>query len=257
MADPTSAAISKQAEYVTTQPQDAVGKQAEYVTTQPQDAVGKQVEYIAKAPIQAVSKQVEYIVIGPLPPESLTITSASDANGTLSIGGAINYADLTALDISTDGGTTFSPASNLSVTGTTYAAKLVQYLTAGSYEIVSEDVTTSVQSDPFPLTIAEALTLANAGFNPSSGGVLTLQGFCNSISLTDLNISVDGETPVAGTLTGFSNGIYTVKLDGSISIGTHTAYTEDPATSLQSNVKTFVIAAPSVSTGSLPTMLLM
>lgn len=90
--------------------------------------------------------------------ETLTITSDSYAAGTLSIGGTCTGSTLGTLSISTNGGSSFSSATSLSVAGTAYSATLVTSLSVGTYTLQSQDAATGVKSNFATLVVA-----ANAG----------------------------------------------------------------------------------------------
>jgi hypothetical protein len=82
----------------------------------------------------------------PPPPETLTLTSASYTPGQLILDGESINAVLTGLDISTDGGTSFVPATNPGISGSSYSATLAGTLT-GTHVFQTKDPSTGVLSN--------------------------------------------------------------------------------------------------------------
>jgi hypothetical protein len=173
-------------------------------------------------------------------PETLTLSTAS-YNGTteiLSVGGAVNTI-LTSLGISTGGG--FSDATSLTVSGGLYSATLAGSLSAGSYTIQTEDLTTSVVSNTLPLVVAgETLGLSTAVYNNSTE-VLTVTGTVENADLTSLGISTGGSFTPATSLT-VTGGYYTATLSGFLAGGTYTVQTEDFVSHVESNPLPLVVA---------------
>jgi hypothetical protein len=101
-----------------------------------------------------------YLGIWALASETLSISTASYSSSMLSIGGACENATLTALNISTNEGASFVPATSLTVVGSNYSASLAGSLANGTYIVQSQDATTDVVSNFYTLLVTPQLNVS-------------------------------------------------------------------------------------------------
>jgi hypothetical protein len=141
------------------------------------------------------------------PPELLVLdTVGQPSAGTIALTGTIENATLTALDVSSDSGTTYTPATSLSVSGTAWAATLDDMLSAGTYPMQVRDHTTDVESNIVDLTISgESITLTSLTGTISTP--LSFGGESNDGPPASVDVSINGTWGASTTFTSASGTV--------------------------------------------------
>ena len=179
-------------------------------------------------------------------PELLSITSASYASNTLTVDGLCENSILSTLDISTDGGGTFTPATSLSVTGGVYTSTLTGSLANGSYVLQSKDSDTSVLSNLFTFTISATETLTLSTVSLDATRTLDATGTVSNAALVALNLSSNGGATF-GPATFSTSGTTWAASNGALSAGTYTIQAQDGLTNVLSNTETLVVSGEQIT----------
>jgi hypothetical protein len=202
--------------------------------------------FIEALDISLEQNEVQYLVHAEGAPlaETLTLLGVGlDGGGTLQLVGAVQYADLTELNISTGGG--FVDAESLSVTGTVWSAT-GGVLSVGDYTIQAQDGTTLDESNTLSLVVhAETLTLTSATL--SVAGTLELAGAVFHDNLTELSCSMDGGESFS-SLTGLTvaDGAWNAT-GGIIGPGIYDVEVKDETTGDISNSLELVVDPPGLA----------